>query len=267
MEEKSIRSSRGEVYYWISRHRDPGAKALVFLPGLTADHRLFDPQTTFFAQDYTVLTWDAPAHGKSRPYKDFSYPNLARDLKGILDAEGLSRVTLVGQSAGGFVAQSFLRQYPGMVDGFVSIGSCPYGPGYYSRSDFFWVRQTGWMARLFPDGLLGAAVAKMCGHTPLGRENMRRMLECYDKKELCRLMHLGFSGVIPEVAGTLSIPCPVCLIVGEHDRIGRVMGYNRRWHEAEGHPLHLIPAAAHNANHDQPEAVNGVIAAFLRELS
>lgn len=39
-----------------------------------------------------------PLHGESRPYKDFSFANLADDMKNILYQEGIDEVVLVGQS-------------------------------------------------------------------------------------------------------------------------------------------------------------------------
>ena len=55
--------------------------------------------------------------GKSRPYKDFSYYNAAEELKDILDVEDIKNVVLAGQSAGGFVEQSFYKKYADMVEG------------------------------------------------------------------------------------------------------------------------------------------------------
>ncbi|MDY5613225.1 alpha/beta fold hydrolase [Dysosmobacter sp.] len=79
-------------------------------------------------------------HGRSRPYEGFSYSRLAEELKEILNAEQLEKVVLIGQSAGGSVAQSLIAKYPDMVEGLFTIGTCPYGPSYYSRSDLFWLR-------------------------------------------------------------------------------------------------------------------------------
>lgn len=121
------------------------------------------------------------------------------------------------------------------------------------------------MFSLFPDGLLRSTMAAMCGRTRDARENMLRMLAGCDKKELCTLMYLGFAGFIPEIQN-LQISCPVCLTVGEYDRTGKVRRYNEQWHTREGYPLHLIPAAAHNANVDNPQAVNGLLREFLRAL-
>ena len=82
MLEKSIVSERGKTYYW-TENRD-SAFTLVFLPGLTANHHLFDRQWEVFSEQYSTIVWDAPAHGKSRPYRDFSYHNAAEELKSIL---------------------------------------------------------------------------------------------------------------------------------------------------------------------------------------
>ena len=98
MEGKYIESPRGKVYYEIEKNIDKKAACIFFLPGLSADHRLFCFQTPYFTSKYTVLTWDAPAHGKSRPYKDFSYSNSADELKKILS--GLT-AALTGQSGVG----------------------------------------------------------------------------------------------------------------------------------------------------------------------
>ena len=94
---------------------------------------------------------------------------------------------------------------------------------------------------------------------------MRMQLADYEKTELCSLLYQGFAGFIPEIHD-LQIPCPVCLIVGKHDKTGKVMVYNKAWHKQEAYPLHIIKNAAHNANADQPELVNSLIETFIRSL-
>ncbi len=265
MQQRHVASSRGNTYYWIAGNRRIPNKALVLLHGLTANHHLFDRQIEAFSGEYTLIAWDAPGHGTSRPYDGFSYANLAEELKRILDAESIQKAVLIGQSMGGFAAQSFIARYPGMAEGFVAIGTCPYKTMYYSKADFFWLRQIEWMAHCFSDRLLRACMARMCGVTEYARSNMIKMLGDYTRDELCRLLYLGFAGFIPEVHD-LHIPCPVCLILGEHDKTGKVRQYNRHWHEKENHPLHIIKHAAHNANEDNPDAVNEIIKIFLKSV-
>ena len=91
------------------------------------------------------------------------------------------------------------------------------------------------------------------------------MLADYTKDELCNLMYIGFAGFIPEIS-EMSIKCPMWLLVGEHDKTGKVMEYNKMWHKKEGVPLYIIEGAAHNANDDQPKRVNELLNTFLQAL-
>ena len=61
MEEKTYQTPCGTIHYWTNvSHSDE--ITLVFLPGLTADHRLFDKQIHYFENRYNVIVWDASAH-------------------------------------------------------------------------------------------------------------------------------------------------------------------------------------------------------------
>ena len=71
MEEKRYTSPRGTVHYWLRRQAGGERPCLVFLHGLLADHTLFEKQLEHFGRTYTVLAWDAPAHGRSRPCAPF----------------------------------------------------------------------------------------------------------------------------------------------------------------------------------------------------
>ena len=99
MNEKYFNTENGTVYYW---HTNivPNRKTLFFLHGLTANHTMFDKQIEFFKDQYNVIVWDAPAHGKSRPYVDFSYERAVDAMLRILKDLQLKSVVLVGQSMG-----------------------------------------------------------------------------------------------------------------------------------------------------------------------
>lgn len=262
LEEKHICSENGKTYYWISRCSSD--INLVFLPGLTADHRLFEKQIEQFEGKYTILVWDCPAHGKSRPYSEFSYLNVSSELKTILDTEKIEKAIFIGQSLGGMIAQYYIYKYPSMAMGLVSIDSAPFGD-YYSGSDLFWLEQLEWMCRLFPDKLLRISMAKMCGTTPYAQNKMLEMLSDYSKKELCHLMYIGEAAFIPENRN-IDLPCEVLLILGEKDRVGKVAAYNREWAEKTKYPLKVIKDASHNSNEDQPEIVNELIEDFIVQI-
>ena len=53
MEEKTYQTPCGTIHYWTNVSH-PDEITLVFLPGLTADHRLFDKQIQHFKEKYNV---------------------------------------------------------------------------------------------------------------------------------------------------------------------------------------------------------------------
>lgn len=262
MQKKYISSKNGKTFYWI--HKKENARALVMLHGLTADHRLFDKQVDALREKYTVLVWDCPCHGESRPYNDFSYENVAEELKRILNAEKIEKAVFVGQSFGGMIAQFFIEKNPQTALGFVSIGSVPFGD-YYSKSDYFWLNQLEWMCKFFPFALLKKSLAKVCCATKSAQDKMLDMLSTYDKKELCHLIYVGEAAFVPE-NHEIAMPCPVVLMLGRKDRVGKVFRYNNQWHKRTGYPLYLIDGAAHNANDDCPEEVNRIIQDFIESV-
>lgn len=96
MTEKTHAVPNGVIHYWMNDFQQ-GRAVLVFLPGLTADHRLFDKQVEAFESTYNLLAWDAPGHGKSRPFvMDFTLAQKAAWLHAILQAEGITAPVLVG---------------------------------------------------------------------------------------------------------------------------------------------------------------------------
>ncbi len=264
MQRKQLDDPKGRIAYWLSDEWDQSRDTLFFLHGLTGDHTMFERQLPFFEKDFNLIAWDAPAHGASRPYEHFQYEDAANGVKRILDACGASRVILVGQSMGGFMAQAFISRYPDAVKAFVSIDSTPYGD-YYSPSDRWWLRQVEWMSKLFPERLLKALMAKQNAVTAEGRRNMAAMIAGYGKNELCYLMGIGYAGFFDDNR-ELRITCPTLLLVGEKDQTGKVKAYNRLWAQRTGFPLVWIPKAAHNANVDNPQAVNSAIKDFLLSL-
>ena len=81
--EKIYETQSGDIHYWISI-TSKNSITLAFLPGLTADHRLFDKQIEYFENKYNVLVWDAPAHAASWPFAfDFDLMDKAAWLNGI----------------------------------------------------------------------------------------------------------------------------------------------------------------------------------------
>lgn len=126
---------------------------------------LVQAELGFFEEDYNVIVWDAPGHGKSRPREDFSFSNAVEDMKQILDDMGIKKVVMIRQSLGGYYIQSFLQRYPDYTTAFIGIGTTPYGEAYYSKMDKWLLRQIEWMAQLYPFSILREAMARQVATT------------------------------------------------------------------------------------------------------
>jgi pimeloyl-ACP methyl ester carboxylesterase len=265
MEHKSVKSERGITHYWITRNGDDNARCIVFTHGLTANHEMFQKQVEYFSDKYTVITWDVPLHGKSRPYTDFSYKNTAQELKTIFDAENIEQVILVGMSMGGYPSQKFAIQYPKQVLAFVALDTTPFGLCYYSKSDQWWLKRVKPMAKCFPDKVLRESMAKSVSKTKYAYDLMKRMLASSSKAEIIEQMDIAYGGFLKENQD-VHFTFPVLILLGEYDTTGKVKQYCKAWSKRENYPLHIVKGAAHFSNADNYNDVNKEIDCFISEL-
>ena len=178
MEEKTFQTDLGTIHYWTVRTGKPW---LVFLPGLTADHRLFDLQIEELGREFSCLVWDAPGHGASRPFRlDFSMEDLAGYLQKILEREQIERPVLIGQSLGGYICQIYMRLDPDAAAGFVSIDSCSMHRRYYTGAELGLLKHTKWMYLSIPWNWLKHWGARGTACSEYGRALMKRMMEEYE---------------------------------------------------------------------------------------
>ncbi len=266
MLEKTYKTQSGTICYW-TNEIITARRTLVLLPGLTADHHLFDKQVEAFQDEYNILTWDAPGHAASRPFKlDFSLMNKAIWLHEILEKEGITHPVLIGQSMGGYVSQCFMEKYPGEAAGFISIDSAPVKRSYVTGMEIWLLKRTEPMYRAFPWNSLKKIAVNGCSKSEYGRGLMRSFVDSYTKDEYCKLSGHGMKLLAEAMEANLpyQITCPAILICGEKDEAGSAKDYNRRWNKKEGLPIYWIKDAGHNANTDKPEEVNRIIRDFIK---
>ena len=271
MREKLYETDRGQIHYWVSEPIPKDKLTLVFLPGLTADHRLFEKQIEHFEGRYPLLVWDAPGHASSWPFDlDFSLMDKARWLWEILQKEHIEKPVIVGQSMGGYVGQALCGAYPDTPKGFISIDSAPLQREYVTALEIWLLRKMEPVYHVYPWRLLLSSGTKGVATTPYGRDLMRRMMMTYDgdQARYAKLSGHGYRMLADALAAAPphALPCPALLLCGEKDRAGSCLRYNKAWHKRAGIPLHFIPGAGHNANTDAPEIVNTCIQQFLSQL-
>ncbi|MGN0982903.1 MAG: alpha/beta fold hydrolase [Candidatus Limivicinus sp.] len=268
MVEKTYTTACGTIHYWVTEEIHAEEKTLVFLPGLTADHRLFEKQIEHFAAKANVLVWDAPGHASSWPFAlNFTLMDKARWLEGILEAEEIQKPVIVGQSMGGYVGQAYAQLFPDKLQGFVSIDSAPLQRHYVTGLELWLLKRMEPVYRCYPWKWLLKSGSDGVATSEYGRKLMHEIMLTYDgdQARYAKLAGHGFRMLAEAMEADLpyQIPCPALLICGEKDRAGSCIRYNKAWHKQTGIPLAWISGAGHNSNTDAPETVNRLIEQFL----
>lgn len=244
-------------------------KPLVFLHAGIADRRMWYPQIAGLSDSYHVIAYDRRGFGETTTADEaFSH---VEDLRAVLDQLGLSLVSLIGCSQGGRIAIDFTLKYPQRVTSLVLLAPAVSGS---PRPESFpvavqtllekldeaeeaedWARVNVIEAQLWLDG----------PRSPEGRAS----------GELRELI-LDMNGIAlnkPELTAEIDPPSayervseltlPTLVISGELDftYIKERCRYlvdsipNARGEE--------IPGTAHFPNLEQPDAINGLLRAFL----
>lgn len=270
MEERIYQTRCGTIHYWISV-LNPDTITLVFLPGLTADHRLFDKQIPYFENKYNVLVWDAPAHASSWPFRfDFDLFDKAKWLNDILNQEKITKAVIVGQSMGGYVGQAYAQLYPNRLTGFISIDSAPLQRSYVTAVEIWLLKRMEPIYAHYPWKWLLKSGSEGVAVSDYGRNLMREIMLTYDgkQKRYAQIAGHGFRILAAAMEKDLpyEIKCPALLMCGTQDHAGSCIRYNKAWHRNTKIPLVWLDGAGHNSNTDKPEQVNRLIAEFASSM-
>lgn len=272
MIERTYTTPCGRIHYWVNTSPEQDAPQLVFLPGLTADHRLFNKQIEYFEGQYPVIVWDAPGHAASWPFTfSFNLFDKARWLDEILVQEGFYKPVIIGQSMGGYVGQAYAQLFPEKLSGFVSIDSAPLQREYVTAAEIWLLKRMEPIYRHYPwkallkTGTNGVATSKY------GRQLMHSIMMVYDgdQDRYAKISGHGFRMLAEAMEADLpyEIKCPALLICGEKDHAGSCIRYNKAWHKKTGIPIKWIKKAGHNSNTDAPMTVNHLIEKLISKIS
>ena len=270
MVEKIYKTPSGAIHYWVNIP-DINKITLIFLPGLTADHRLFEKQIEYFENKYNVFVWDAPGHAASWPFEfDFNLMDKAKWLQEILQQENITKPVIIGQSMGGYVGQAYAEVFPDNLKGFVSIDSAPLQRKYVTAAEIWLLKKMEPVYYYYPWKSLLKSGTNGVATSQYGRNLMHKIMMEYDgdKKRYAKLSGHGFKILAEAMEKDLpyEIKCPALLICGEKDRAGSCIRYNRAWHKETKIPLKWIKGAGHNSNTDNPGLVNRLIEKLAEEI-
>lgn len=268
MIEKTYETPSGIIHYWTNDAVESSQNALIFLPGLTADHRLFEKQIEYFKDTYRVLVWDAPGHASSYPFRlDFTLFDFATWLDEIFIKERIENPIVIGQSMGGYVGQVYAQLFPEKLKGLVTIDSPSLQRKYYTAMELWLLKNMETIYRIYPWKFLLKSGPKSVSTTDYGRKLMYDMMMIYDgdQERYARLAGYGYKIFSEAVEKKLSyeVKCPQLVICGKEDRAGSCIRYLKAYEKNTGKSVQWIDKSGHNSNADQPDIVNRLIDEFL----
>jgi pimeloyl-ACP methyl ester carboxylesterase len=242
-------------------------RPLVLLHGVGLDRRMWQAQVYFFARSHMVVSYDLLGHGQSpRLDAPCGLEEFTRQLERLLSALELSKISLIGFSFGGMIAQSFAIRHSASIDKLVLMSSV------YSRSE---AERTAVEARWKqareegPQAIYPAALERwfspafLAGQPEQAQELHHRMLDNDDASFLAA--YAIFARGDKELEGRIGrIACPTFVITGEEDKGSTPAMAWKMAKEIPDARVTIIPGGWHMMPMELPQEVNREIDRFLR---
>ncbi len=234
---------------------------VVLLHGAGMDGHMFDAQLPALPDDVGIVCWDARGHGASTLDGPFRYTDMLDDLVALVELLDPVDLTLVGQSMGGNLAQSYVAAHPDGVSRLVLI-DCSDNHGPLAWLQRLALRSTPLVMRAYPCRALVDQSARACGTRPATIAYAADRLRRTGRERFIEVMRFWTDALTPDPPYRL--PVPTLAIVGAEDRSGNIAAAMAALAARDPQVrLETVPSAAHNANMDQPDLVNELLADFL----
>jgi pimeloyl-ACP methyl ester carboxylesterase len=231
---------------------------LVLITGSNLDRRMWNREAAWLSKTYTVVRYDLRAHGESdTATKPFSHLD---DLTVLLDELTIPKATLIGLSAGAFIALDAALDLPNRVERIVLAG--PGVSGY-----------TGKNPPSFPPEMFAAIQAKeyrkvseillkspVFAVAPEAQALVRQMVT--ENERLWTVDRALMKLQQPTFGRLDQVQVPTLVIVGENDVFQRdhadVIAA-----KVPGARLVVVPGGTHIVNMSSPKEFEAALRAFL----
>lgn len=203
-------------------------RSIIFLHGLGGFLDNWDENLPYFSGRYRAIALDLPGFGKSeKPIMPYSVQFFTNVVKAFMDARGITRAVLVGNSMGGHIALNVALKYPEMVEKLVLVdpGGSWRKPGTFLSlvialfgSDWWFRHPSPWQIRLVVSRIFYDAESRHA------REYMRRYIGWSRTKEFHLFAHAFYRAGVDILFNTLrnrlrEVRVPTLIVWGKEDRI------------------------------------------------
>ena len=98
---------------------------VLFLHGLGGSRTSWEPQLEGLSGAFRCIAWDMPGYGASQPVAPLTFTTIADSAARLLDAAGVDRAHLVGESFGGMHALHTALGHPDRINRMVLANTSP----------------------------------------------------------------------------------------------------------------------------------------------
>jgi 4,5:9,10-diseco-3-hydroxy-5,9,17-trioxoandrosta-1(10),2-diene-4-oate hydrolase len=261
-----------------TRYWEKGNKGtdLILIHGIGSYLEAWENNIDFFSQNHRVFALDLPGFGRSdKPVVQYSFPYFSQFVLDFMDAQGIKRASLVGNSMGGGVSQLIAVQAPDRVAKLVLVNSAGFS------------KDLTILLRVSSLPLIGEILSR-----PSRKGTMRILKECvYDPSLITdKMVDLGydivsqpgakkaflttlrstvkFSGFKKNVLQSFadnynSIKAPTIVIWGQQDRILPVSGTVAAEQGIPNVTVHIFDQCGHMPQIERPLEFNKIVENFL----
>ena len=222
----------------------PGALPIVHVHGFGISGRYLVPAAELLAPHYPTYVPDLPGYGRShKPAQTLTIPELADALAAFMDAVGVPKAVLLGNSMGCLIAVEFAHKFPDRIERaiLVSPAGGPHNQPLYRG-----------LPQLALDGLretprmLPVAVPDYVRFGPISSLRLFHAMVHY-----------------PTVERALALELPILAVVGVRDPLVSKERMKQFLQQHTNVTLVFHNRAAHAINFSHPAALAGVVHAYL----
>jgi pimeloyl-ACP methyl ester carboxylesterase len=244
---------------------------LLLLHGFGNQAHIWDPFAETVVDRFHIYALDSRGHGDSDHAGEYGDTHNADDTVAVIDALGLTRLTLIGFSMGAANAMILISRRPDIVERLVIVDR---GPESDPRGRERMARAISQARATFPDRDEALAYIRMANprrSEALVQASLQHAFRAlpdgtyqlkYDQKLRDRFMGHGGSGV--DLWNCLeAVKCPTLIVRGGESDILPPAVAERMVDMLPDARLEIVPGAGHTVMLDNPEGFNRVVGAFL----
>lgn len=244
--------------------------AILFWPSLLMDGSMWLAQARHFAPSHTVILVDSPGHGGSEALtRMFSFEECAQCIVQVLDALGIEKTHMVGNSWGGMIGGTFAALYPERIGAAVLMNATASRAPLRQRLEFRLLTHVVRRLGGFRGPFVARAIKAFVGPTtarerPQVAEEIRAALRRID----ARSVYWAVNSVVParpdqrQLFGR--IRTPVLVLAGIEDPTFPVPETTEMAQAIPGAEFLVMDRTGHLAGLERPEEVNTIVESFLQ---